>query len=285
MPTARRSLILSMLIFGTIGIFRKYIPLSSGMLAMLRGFIGVAFLCAFLAVKKERLSFDIIRKKGLPLAISGALIGLNWIFLFEAYNYTSVAVATLCYYMAPILVILLSPLVLKEALPPRKLICVAVAFAGMVLVSGVVTEGMPSIQEATGIGLGLAAAALYACVILMNKRLADVPAYDKTIVQLLAAGVVLLPYNIAAPVAATAPITPLVIALVAVVGVVHTGVAYALYFGAIGKLPAQTVALFSYIDPVTAIVLSLVIFQEPMTLASAIGAVMVLGATLWNELK
>ncbi len=282
MKAARRDLILSMLIFGTIGIFRKYIPLPSGMLAMLRGFIGAAFLLALLRLRGQRLDGVTIRRCFFSLVLSGALIGLNWILLFEAYQYTSVAVATLCYYMAPILVILLSPLLLKERLTWRKGACVLVALIGMVLVSGVLTTGIPAKAEALGILLGLGAAALYAGVILMNKRLADVGAYDKTVLQLAAAGAVLLPYVLMTPADAGA-VTPLVVLLVAVVGIVHTGIAYALYFGSMGKLPAQTVALYSYIDPVTAIILSLLIFKEPMGLAGAIGAALILGAAFISD--
>ncbi len=283
MKSARRDMILAMLIFGTIGAFRKYIPLPSGTLAMLRGFIGAGFLLALLALRKQRIDRATVRRRFWPLVLSGGLIGLNWILLFESYQYTSVAVATLCYYMAPIIVILLSPLVLKEKLTGRRVVCVLVALAGMVLVSGVVTQGLPAPSEGMGILLGLGAAALYACVILMNKRLTDVAAYDKTIVQLTAAGAALLPYVLLTPSAATGDITALTILLVAVVGVLHTGVAYALYFGSMGRLPAQTVALYSYIDPVTAIVLSLLLFREPMGIAGAIGAVLILGAAFVSD--
>ncbi len=283
MKAARRDLILAMLIFATIGVFRKYIPLPSGTLAMLRGFIGAFFLLGLMCVRRQKPDWAILRRRFLPLVVSGGLIGLNWILLFESYQYTSVAVATLCYYMAPVLVILLSPLVLREALPPRKLGCVAAALAGMVLVSGVLTQGVPAPAEMKGILLGLGAAALYAGVILMNKRLTDVPAYDRTVLQLAAAGAVLLPYVLLAPATVSGEITAATVLLVAVVGVLHTGVAYALYFGSMGRLPAQTVALYSYIDPVTAIVLSLLIFREPMGLAGTLGAVLILGAAFVSD--
>ena len=125
----------SMLIFGTIGIFRRFIPLGSAALAMARGFIGMLSLLALMAVRKERLSRAAIRSNARMLLLSGVLLGLNWILLFEAYNYTSVAVATLCYYMAPIIVMLLSPLLLKERLTARKLLCNAAALGGMAFVS------------------------------------------------------------------------------------------------------------------------------------------------------
>lgn len=283
--SARFKMIGAMVIFGTIGIFRKYIPLSSGVVAMVRGFVGVLFLLLVLAVRRERLSWSAIRKNLALLLISGALIGFNWILLFEAYNYTSVATATLCYYMSPVFVTLVSPLVLREKLTGRKLLLVMVALYGMVLVSDVLRVGVSDIGELRGILLGLGAAALYASVILLNKKLRDISAYDRTVLQLGSAFVVLLPYVLAVEdVTAVLTVGPLAIALLAVVGVLHTGVAYAMYFSAMRDLPAQTVAIFSYADPILAVVLSAVILGEPMGIGVAVGGLLILGAALLGEL-
>lgn len=281
---ARMSLVLAMAIFGTIGIFRKYIPLPSGIVACARGILGVAFLLAFIKMKKIKMAGQTIRKHLKILLISGAFIGLNWVLLFESYRYTSVAVATLCYYMAPIFVMLAAPLVLKEKLTLKKGLCVAVALLGMVFVSGVLDGGISGISELKGILFGLGAAALYATVIMMNQSLKEVPTYDKTIMQLGAAAVVLVPYILVAEDLSSVVLTPLIAVMLLVVGVVHTGIAYALYFGSMNGLKAQTVALFSYIDPIVAIVLSALFLKEPMTLYSWIGAVLVLGATMISEL-
>ena len=281
---SRLGIMLSMVIFGTIGIFRRYIPLSSSVLAMMRGFIGCAFLLAYVHIRGIGLDKDGIRKHFFVLALSGAAIGVNWILLFEAYRYTTVAVATLCYYMAPVLVILASAL-MGERLSLKKLICVAIAIGGMVLVSGVL-DAEAGAQQGKGIAFGLGAALLYASVILLNKRLSGVQTYDRTIIQLGAAAVTLVPYTIATGAGFTAESgsMALVIGMLALVGVVHTGVAYALYFGSMKALSAQTVALMSYIDPVVAIILSWLVLGETMGGAQAAGALLVLGATLVSEL-
>ena len=281
---AKTSLILAMVIFGTIGIFRKYIPLSSGIVACVRGILGVAFLLAFIKIKKIKMDIQMIKKHLIVLLLSGAFIGLNWVLLFESYRYTSVAVATLCYYMAPIFVILVSPFLLKEKLTLRKSLCVAVALLGMVFVSGVLDGGISGISELKGILFGLGAAALYATVVMMNQRLKEVPTYDKTIMQLGAAAVVLIPYILVVEDLSAVTLTPLIVTMLVIVGVVHTGIAYALYFGSMNGLKAQTVALFSYIDPIVAIILSALFLKEPMTIFSGIGAVLVLGATMISEL-
>ena len=277
---SRNMLIASVCIFGTIGIVRRFIPLSSSLIALVRGFVGAAFLLLILVLQRKKLDKIAIHKNLGLLIASGIAIGFNWILLFEAYNYTSVATATLCYYLAPILVILAAPLVLKEALTLRKAICTAVAFGGMVLVSGV-TEG--GIQGAKGILFGLGAAVLYASVILMNKKISGVDAYSKTILQLSFASIALIPYVLLTEdwtqVAITAPSA----ALLLTAGIIHTGVAYWLYFGSMGNLKAHTVALFSYIDPILAIILSVLLLKEPMTVASLVGAAMILGAAYISE--
>lgn len=278
------SLIFSMVIFGTIGIFRKHIELSSGVLAMARGFIGAMFLLFIIALKREKLSKAAIKKNLWFLILSGAFIGFNWILLFEAYRYTTVATATLCYYLAPIFVIIASPLILKERLSGRKVMCVLVALAGMVFVSRVLQVGFTGLAELKGVLFGLGAAAFYASVILLNKKITDIPAYDKTIVQLVCAATVLVPYVLLTGELAVAEWSGIGFVLVLVVGILHTGVTYALYFGSMAYLKAQTVAIFSYIDPIVAILLSAVLLQEKMDGLTILGMVLILGAAVYSEL-
>lgn len=279
------SLITAMLIFSSIGIFRKYIPLSSGLIAFVRGLIGSLFLIGFALLTKKKPDFSAIKKNLTVLCVSGAFIGFNWILLFEAYNFTSVAVATLCYYMAPVFVILASPFVFGEKLTLKNMVCIIGALVGMVFVSGIFNIEKINFSEMRGILLGLGAAVLYACVVLINKKIEGINAEDRTTIQLSSAAVVLLPYVLffeGLPEASE--ITPLVLVLLVFVGIVHTGLAYALYFGSMKNIEARTVALFSYIDPVVAIILSAVILKESMGILSIVGTVMVLGFTLLNEL-
>ena len=279
------SLITAMLIFSSIGIFRKYIPLSSGLIAFVRGLIGSLFLIGFALLTKKKPDFSAIKKNLTVLCVSGAFIGFNWILLFEAYNFTSVAVATLCYYMAPVFVILASPFIFGEKLTLKNIVCIIGALVGMVFVSGIFNIEKINFSEMRGILLGLGAAVLYACVVLINKKIEGINAEDRTTIQLSSAAIVLLPYVLffeGLPEASE--ITPLVLVLLVFVGIVHTGLAYALYFGSMKNIEARTVALFSYIDPVVAIILSAVILKESMGILSIVGTVMVLGFTLLNEL-
>ena len=282
--TARLSLILSMTIFGTIGIFRKFIPLPSGFLAMTRGFIGAAFLIILMLLGKKRFDFAAVDKKIWLLIISGAFIGFNWILLFEAYNYTSVATATLCYYAAPIFVIIASPFLLGERLTAKKFVCVVISAIGMVAVSGVFDASFGGLRDLIGVFLGLGAALLYASVIILNKKIGKIPPYEKTAVQLSSAAIVILPYVLFAEEISAECFSTTSVVMTIVVGILHTGIAYALYFGSMSSLGAQTVALFSYIDPVVAIVLSAFVLKENIGVFGYIGAALVLGATLYSEL-
>ena len=194
----------SMLIFGTVGIFRRSIPVSSEFLAFSRGILGALFLLGFLGLRKNRKNTRIqpvTRSAFLWLVLSGAAIGVNWILLFEAYRYTTVAVATLCYYMQPTIVILLSPLLFRERLTAKKLVCAFLAILGLVLLSGVTIPGVTipgltipgaaaaagSAGDPRGILYGLGAAALYAFVVILNKLLPPLDAVVKTMIQLFSA--------------------------------------------------------------------------------------------------
>lgn len=281
---ARTKLILAMTIFGTIGIFVKYIPLPSSVIACVRGFVGVAFLLLMTFIKKTNISFKDIKKNLLLLVISGAFIGINWILLFEAYRYTTVATATLCYYMAPIFVTLASPFILKEKLTLKKGLCVFTALIGMIFISGIVGTGSLQINV-PGILCGVGAAFFYACVILLNKHIKDISSYDMTMTQLFVAAVVILPYTLLTADISAVTLDAKAIICLFVVGIVHTGFAYMIYFSSIGSLKAQTVAIFSYIDPVIAIILSALLLKEKLGLFGFIGAVLILGSTLLSEIN
>ena len=276
--------IASMLIFGTIGIFRRYIPLPSAFLAFARGILGGLFLLTFVRLGRKRGSAPLPKRQFLHFALTGAMIGFNWMLLFEAYNHTTVAVATLCYYMQPTIVILLSPLVFGERMTGRKALCALLSVAGMVLVSGVIGEKTPRSGDLPGILLGLGAAVLYACVIIMNKKVRGADVYQRTTVQLLAAGAVMIPYLLLTGGFGGMTFTPVNLLLLLTVGVVHTGIAYALYFGSMDGLSVQSVAVLSYVDPVSALLFSVVLLKEPLSPLNLIGAVLIIGSALMSEI-
>ena len=283
-----RSLIMiitSMLIFGTIGIFRRAIPFSSGFLAFWRGLSGGLFLILFLKLKGRPFRVSAGKKQLALLTLSGAVMGINWILLFEAYTYTSVSIATLCYYMEPTIVLLLSPVLFGEKLTGKKILCAVTAFIGMILVSGAAAGGGLRSSDARGVLLALGAAALYALVVILNKKTGAVNAWEKTIIQLFSAAVIMIPYLLAAKGIGTSRLTFSAVLLLLIVGIVHTGAAYALYFGSISGLKAQTIAIISYIDPVSALLFSAIFLRESLSPAGIIGAVLIIGSAVISETR
>lgn len=278
----RAQIVLSMLIFGTIGLFRRWIPFPSSVVALARSVIGLLFLLAVRALRHDPVDRAAVKKNLWRLLIPGAFLGINWICLFEAYNYTSVAAATMCYYMAPVFIILLSPLVFGERITLRKGLCAAVAVFGMVLVSDVLTTGL---HGAKGLTFGLVAAALYAAIVIINRTLRDISGEDRTVIQFAVSAAVMLPYVLLTEDVTALRFTPSVTALLLIVGIVHTGIAYVLYFGSIAHVPAQTAAILSYLDPVVAVLLSLLVLKEPMSVTAMIGAALVIGAMIVSELR
>lgn len=271
---------MAMAIYGTVGIFVRHIPLPSATIAFFRGLLGLLFLLALMALTRKKVDIAAVRKNLPILLLSGIGLGSNWILLFEAYHYTTVATATICYYLAPVFLILASPL-LGEKLTVRKLLLSGIALVGMVFVSGVLQGG---ISGGRGIVLACGAAVLYAFVVFLNKMIGPISAYDKTVVQLGTSAVVILPYCLFARGFDMAAMDGAAYLVLAVVGIIHTGLAYWLYFGSVKQIPSQTVAIYSYLDPVLAILLSAVLLGEPLGWQGVVGAVLILGSTLCSEL-
>ena len=279
------SLIFSMTVFGTIGIFKEYIPLPSAFIAMFRGLVGALFVLIFLLVSKKRINFSQIKRNFPILLISGAFIGINWILLFESYNHTTVAIATLCYYMSPLFVTVASLLFFKEKLTLRKGVCILTAVFGMVLVSGVIEGEIPKGSMLIGIILGIAAAVFYASVTLMNKKTKDISPLDITLVQLFVAAITVMPYSLIFEDISFSGVSFKATAFLFIIGILHTGIAYVCFFESVKKLEASKVAIFSYLDPIVAIILSALILKEEMTVATGIGAVLIIMSALISEVN
>ena len=274
-------ILISMAVFGTVGIFVRFIPMASAAIAFCRGVLGCTFLLILMMVTGKRPVLEDIKRNKWILVLSGAAIGINWILLFEAYRHTTVAIATICYYLSPAFVTLASPLI-GEKLSVKKLSCIGIAMLGMVFVSGVLQADQQS--SYLGVLLGVGAAVFYASVILMNKKLSHIGAYDRTFCQLAMASIVIVPYLMISGGIYFGDMTTLGWVMLLIVGIVHTGICYALYFGGIQEVNAQTAAILSYLDPVLSILLSAFILRERLDIFSIIGAVMILGSALYSEL-
>ncbi|WP_434797121.1 DMT family transporter [Terrisporobacter vanillatitrophus] len=283
MKKYKLGLIIAMLIWGSIGIFVRYINFTSSQIALVRAIVGSIFLMIFSMISKESLSKEKIKSNLVVLICCGICLGFNWIFLFQAYHYTTISTATICYYLAPIIVMFLSPFLLKEKLNSVKISCIVAAMIGMLCIVGIDKNSMGK-NDMVGILYGLSAACLYSSVVILNKFLKDISGRDSAIVQLSVAAIFLLPYVAFTEKISLIGVSSQSIILLLVVGVVHTGVAYLLYFTVIQKIESQTVAIYSYVDPISAIIMSAIILSESMSLLQIIGGILILGSTFISEI-
>ena len=283
LKSPRLMMIFSMVIFGTLGLFVRNIPVSSGELALYRAILAAVLIAVYLGITKQKIPFANIKKEVPLLLASGVAMGVNWIFLFQAYKYTTVSLATLSYYFAPVIVTVACPFLFKEMLTGKQIICFLMSTAGLVMITGIGKIG--SNTDFIGILWGLGAAFFYAVVILLNKFIKGVEGIHRTFLQFLSAIVILIPY-----VAVTGGVTLGQLHTVGwinllIVGLLHTGITYCLYFSALKELPGQKAAILSYIDPLVAVVISVTVLGESMTVWQSVGGLLILGFTLWNEVS
>jgi RarD protein len=281
---AKLKIIFSMVVFGTMGIFVRNIPLSSGEIALFRAVIATVAIIIYKIMSRKKLVFKEI-KKDLPiLFISGAAIGFNWILLFQAYNYTTVSIATLSYYFAPVIVMIVCPILFREKLTIKQLICFFMSTIGLIMVIGI--GGMEkSNSNIIGIGFGLAAAVLYAIVVILNKFIKNVTGIDRTLIQFIAAIIILITYVTLTTGINIHRLDKIGLISIFILGLLHTGVAYCLYFESLKELKGQEAAILSYMDPLVAIIVSVTILGESINSIQIIGGVMILGFTLLNEIE
>ena len=280
--SARLKLTASMVIFGTLGIFTRNIAVSSGELALYRAILAAGLILVYLAAGRKPIPFKKIRRELPLLLLSGMAMGINWVLLFSAYRFTTISMATLSYYFAPVIVILACPILFRERMTAKEILCFVMSTAGLVLIIG--AGGAGNGTDLIGVLFGLGAAAFYAAVILMNKFIRQVTGIHRTLIQFAGAILILLPY-----VGLTGGFHLEVLdgtgwVCLLVVGLVHTGVTYCMYFSALKDLSGQETAVLSYMDPLVATLISVLVLGEPMALTQALGGAMILGFTLWNEL-
>lgn len=282
MKKARLMLIISMAVFGTLGPFVRNIAVSSGELALYRAVLAAVLILGYLLISGQKIPFVEIKKEIPLLLFSGAAMGFNWILLFEAYKYTTVSVATLSYYFAPVIVTIVCPFLFREKLTKKQILCFVMSTVGIVMITGIGDVGGG--KDHIGILFGLGAAVLYATVILLNKFIKNVEGIHRTFLQFLAAIIVLIPYVAATSGVTLGSMNTIGWVNLLIVGLVHTGITYCLYFSSLKELPGQKAAILSYIDPLVAVVISVTILGESMSLWQLVGGILILGFTLWNEL-
>ena len=277
-------IVISMIVFGTLAPFVRNISVTSGELALYRAVMAAVLIGLFFVITKQRIDFKAIKKEIPLLLLSGIAMGINWILLFEAYKYTTVSVATLSYYFAPVIVTVICPILFREKMSIKQIICFVLSTLGLVLVIGITDLGGGD-RNSIGILFGLGAAVFYATVIILNKFIKGVDGIQRTFLQFIAAIIILIPY-----VAFTSGVTLGSVdtkgwLCLLAVGIIHSAAAYCLYFSALKEVTGQAAAILSYVDPLVAVIISVAILGETITASQVIGGILILGFTLLNEIK
>ncbi len=279
----RMQLLAAMLIFGSIAVFVKNIPLRSAEIALFRALLAILAIGLVLLLKKINPIKGVSGKTLLLLLLSGAAMGFNWILLFEAYHYTTTSIATLCYYFAPVLVTVLCPFLFREKMTVKQGVCFAFSTVGVILIVGV--SGGGGGNPLTGVLLALGAAVLYATVVLFNKGIQGVDGISRTFLQFCAAALVLTPYVALTGGFEIGSIDLKGLLFLLAVGLIHSGLAYCLYFSALRHMRGQEASLLSYADPLLAVILSVTLLEEAITAWQILGGVLILGFSILNEIE
>jgi len=271
--------LLAVTIYGTIGLFIHYVNASSEFIVFCRGTIGSLFIATVMLIKRQRIDFKAISSNLSLLAMSGVCLGLNWVFLFSGYK-RALALTSLCNYTAPIFVVIISTLFLKEKINFKQIICIITSFVGVVLISG--------IFDSRGVDLycilcGMLAAACFVGLVLLNRRFKNIKDLDKTIIQLAFSAITVLPYMVInSSIPTSLDITSIIILIL--LGIVHTGIAYILYFSSIDTLPVEEVAVLGYIEPALSVIIGILILKETSSIFSIIGAIVIIVSAILIEL-
>ena len=267
-------MISSMIIWGSVGIFVRYIDQPPEVIVFFRVFIAFIALGILKFTKKKDNSGNALSmKEYLILSMSGLFIALNWFFFFRAIKVTTIASATMSYYVAPVIVTLLSVFLLKESINKKTLIAVGLSFSGIILMT-LMGSQKGSNFNIVGVGYGLIAAFFYALVTISVKKLKDVPSHKISFFQMGISSLIFLPV-----IRHMRSFNAMSLILMIVVGVIHTCIALNLYFEGIKRIKVQHVGVLSYIDPLVAVILGGVFFNEMPGISTIVGGGMILSAT------
>lgn len=281
-------LILAFFAFGTTGIFKTFIPLSARSIVFYRSLIGALFIIIFSLITKRKYDFKKIKENILFLILGGMSMGFSWALWFMSMEETSVSVSTICYNTAPIFMVILSPILFKEKITLKNIFCVILSMIGIILVSDVINVGF-NISELKGVIYGLLSAVFYALIVCISKMMKNISAYDKVTCQFITVFILfffIIFFN-KNDTFAFGYTDNWVLSIISflIITILITGFLYTVYYDCIDRLPAQTIAILTYIDPLVAVILSILILSESLSALKVIGAVLILSSSIISEIS
>lgn len=279
----RSKITIAMFIWGTIGLFVREIDLDSITVAFFRAAIGSIFLLVISMIIKDKVDKEVLKKNLVLLVLSGIGLSINWTALFQAMKYTTISVAILSYHTAPIFITLFSAMILKEKITVRNIMFLSLAIVGVLLVMESGDSSGTAINHVKGIMFGLLGAVLYGAVVVINKLIKGLSGFQRTFIQLSLVAIILLPVVVRQASISFSQFDMKLWILLLIIGIVHTGIAYLLYFPSIKDVKGNTIAILTYLDPIVAILTSFIILKESLTPLQAIGGILILSAAYFGE--
>ena len=271
----------SLLLFGSNGIIASYILLNSYEIVFLRSLIGGLFLIAVFILSKNKITFLNNKKHFIYAVISGMAMGISWMLLYEAYVKIGVSIATLLYYCGPVIVMIVSPFIFNERFTTYKIVGFIIVFIGMFLVNeNILGEAKFSI----GLLYGILGAVMYAVLVVFNKKAETIKGLENTIIQLISS-VLIVAIFVQIKQGLMIPSLMDNIIPVLFLGVVNTGIGCYLYFSSIQNLPAGSVAICGYIEPLSALIFSAIFLGERLSPIQMLGALCIIGGAMLAELS
>ena len=282
--TPKIKIIIAMIIWGTLGVFVRGIELNSIEIALFRAILGSLFLIVISLIKKDKIDKNILKANLFFLLLSGAALGGNWFSLFQAMRYTTISNAILSYYFAPVLIVIFSSILFKEKINIKTIVSLMGAILGLFLImksNG--SENINNFNHIKGILYGLGGALLYTVIVISNKYIKGLSGFQTTLIQLFISVMVLIPIVFRKGAIEFSVISIKTWLLILIVGIVHTGIAYLLYFSSIRDVKSQSIAILSYLDPIVAILMSFFFLGESMNLIQVLGAILILSTAYISE--
>ena len=269
----------SMLLFGLNGIVAGNIALNSYEIVLFRTLIGSLFILAVFLIKREKFTFLKNKKDLLFIAISGVAMGMSWMFLYEGYNQTGVSIASLLYYTGPVFVMIVSPFLFKERLTATKIVGFIIVVSGIALINGNIFDGQTNLF---GLFCGIMSAVTYCVMVTSNKKSKKITGMENSLIQLVVSFITVSLF-VAFKSGFSFRVQSGDWVWIIILGVINTGIGCYLFFSSIGGLPVQTVAICGYIEPLAAVILSVVILNERLFPLQIVGAVFIIGGAVFGE--
>lgn len=271
--------LLALLLFGSNGVVASYISLTSYEIVFLRSLIGSILLISLFKLADNKIDLTKNKRHLLYLIISGVAMGVSWIFLYEAYQQIGVSIASLAYYCGPVIVMLLSPLLFNERFTLPKVGGFVAVLCGILLIN---TQAIHDGKTPWGLFCGVMSAIMYAFMVIFNKKAHSITGMKNAMLQLIISFLTVAVFlgfrqGFIIHVSRSDWIPILIL------GLLNTGIGCYLYFSSIASLPVQSVAVCGYLEPLSAIAFSALLLKEILQLIQMLGAVLVIGGSIFAE--